>query len=419
MKKIWFLCAILACQLQLFANKGFITLPDKLLINVDVITTDSNVVQGTFFDPTTDPANLAVSPDGTIGIIVDEINNKVAIFDTSTLAVQVVNGPNSNSHFFDVAFTPDGKRAFLTDANLDQVFILDVATRSFEGTTIAVGNNPFGIEITPDGSKAFVANQGPPSSFSVIDLNTLAVTTIQSPSFSALIGVAITPDSKKALITDVGNSVVFVIDTNTLSFASIPVGANPFGVDITPDGKTAYVANVSGNSVSVIDIASSQVIHTIGGFNIPTFLAVTPDGKRVYVPNYGGGFGSTTSIVDVANNMIIDTIIDNGGPWAIAFIPNPKQPIVTACQKKNVFLTQTDRFNVITITPLPLGPKIATYSIFRDPGLTQLVTKISATGGSVQFCDHGRKKGQCCTYFVVTTSIFGDSVVESITVGGK
>lgn len=412
-KNIWILCAILACQLQLFANKGFITL-NVAGNNVDIISTDSNVIQGTFADQSITALNLAISPDGTIGIIVNEFTNRVAIFDTRTLAVQVVTGPNISSRFFDVAFTPDGKKAFVTDFNFDQVFILDVATRSFEGTPIAVGNNPFGIAITPDGTKAFVANIGPPSSISVIDLSTLAVTTILSPSFNQLVGVAITPDSKKALITSFGNNLVFVIDTNTLNFTSIPVGNSPEGIDITPDGKTAYVGNLGGNSVSVVDISANQVTHTIGGFSAPRFLAVTPDGKRVYVPNSNT---ITTSIVDIATNMIIGTITESSfGPWAVAFIPNPKFTLA-ACQKKNVFLTQTDRFNVITITAIPNTPQIVNFRIFRDPDLTQQIAQISAKGG--QFCDHGRKKGQCCTYFVVATDIFGDSVTESITVGSK
>lgn len=412
MKKIWILCAVLAWSMGAFANKGFETITLAPVLDIDIISTDSNVIQGSFADQLSLTRTFAITPDGTLGVVVPFVaGQKVSIFDTTTYESTVVTGPNPAELFW-VAITPDNKFGFVTDSLNKVVYVLDLTTRAFTGQSIAVGNNPFGIAITPDGKRAFV---GTTSTVSVIDLATFNVTTINSPFFDAATDVVITPDGKKALVTNNGiiNPGVVVIDTTTFATNLISgTGARLQGIALSPDGSRAYVSNFTLGTVSVIDVAANQVIFTIPGFIAPRYLTVTPDGDRLYVPNSNSNF---TSIVDVSTNTVIGTITNsNFGPFQVLFIPNPSFAL-TGCQKVNKFLFRTDRFNVITLTQNPFGPEIVLYQIYRDPGLKQLAAEITASGDSVQFCDHGRKKGQCCTYFVVATSIFGDSVVKSIT----
>jgi len=57
-------------------------------------------------------------------------------------------------------------------------------------------------------------------------------------------GVAVTPDGKKAYVANSNDNNVSVIDTTTNNITStVIVGPHPFGVAITPDGKMVYVAN--------------------------------------------------------------------------------------------------------------------------------------------------------------------------------
>jgi len=88
---------------------------------------------------------------------------------------------------------------------------------------------------------------------SVIDTNTNTV--VGSPIAVGInpIGVALTPDGRFVYVTNASSNTVSVIDhaTNTVVGSPIPVGASPVGIAVTPDGGFAYVANVNSNTVSV------------------------------------------------------------------------------------------------------------------------------------------------------------------------
>jgi YVTN family beta-propeller protein len=100
--------------------------------------------------------------------------------------------------------------------------------------TVAVGNVPFNVAVTPDGNHAYVANAGS-SNISVIDTSTNTVVGTPILVGNSPVRVAVTPDGKHAYVTNLTSNTVSVIDTasNTVA-ATIPVGNNPIGVDIVP-----------------------------------------------------------------------------------------------------------------------------------------------------------------------------------------
>jgi YVTN family beta-propeller protein len=92
------------------------------------------------------------------------------------------------------------QNAYITNCNDNTVSVVATATNTVTGAPIPVGQCPFAIGVTPDGSKVYVVNNH--------------------------------------------DSTVSVIDTaSSMVTATIPVGSAPFGVAITPDGSKAYVSN--------------------------------------------------------------------------------------------------------------------------------------------------------------------------------
>jgi YVTN family beta-propeller protein len=72
-------------------------------------------------------------------------------------------------------------------------------------------------------------------------------------------GVAVTPDGSKVYVTNLNDNTVSVIDTAMNKvITTISVGPNPLAVAVTPDGSKVYVTSLSG-TVSVIDTVSNTV----------------------------------------------------------------------------------------------------------------------------------------------------------------
>jgi YVTN family beta-propeller protein len=120
----------------------------------------------------------------------------------------------------------------VTNAFGFSVSVIDTASNAVNAT-VAVGSIPFWLAITPDGTRAYLAN-GPDRTVSVIDTAT--------------------------------NTVI----------ASVAVGSVPFGVAITPYGTRAYVTGSGESTVSVIDTASNTVVDTARVGHGPCGMAMTP-----------------------------------------------------------------------------------------------------------------------------------------------
>ena len=162
--------------------------------------------------------------------------------------------------------------AYVANVNSSTVSVIDTANNSVV-TTITVGTYPYGVAVSPDGSRVYVTNQCASSSCT--------------------------------------NGTVSVIDTASGLTTSIGVGTNPIGVVVSPDGSRVYVTNYGSNTVSVIDTATDQVTGSpIPVGSGPVGVAVSPDGSRVFVANANS---NTVSVIDTANNSLVTTIAVGSG----------------------------------------------------------------------------------------------------------
>ena len=127
--------------------------------------------------------------------------------------------------------------------------------------TITVGTSPRAVAVSPDGTKAYVANLTS-NTVSVINTTTNAVDATITVG-NAPLGVAITPDGTKAYVTNFNADTVSVINTGTNAVdATITVGDAPDGVAVSPDGTKAYTANFNADTVSVINTTTNAVDAT-------------------------------------------------------------------------------------------------------------------------------------------------------------
>src|SRR5262249_57232572 len=96
-------------------------------------------------------------------------------------------------------FAPASARAqnaYITNSGDNTVSVIDTATNTVVGSPITVGIEPWGVAVTPDGSKVYVTDL-PSHHVSVIDTATNTVVRSPIPVGSQPYGVAVTPDGSK------------------------------------------------------------------------------------------------------------------------------------------------------------------------------------------------------------------------------
>src|SRR5260221_841414 len=87
------------------------------------------------------------------------------------------------------------QNAYITNNGDNTVSVIDTATNTVVGSPIPVGSGPYGVAVTPDGSKVYVTNNSTanPGTVSVIATATNTVTAMVTIGPSPA-GVAVNPD---------------------------------------------------------------------------------------------------------------------------------------------------------------------------------------------------------------------------------
>ncbi len=185
------------------------------------------------------PVNLDIDPSGSVALVADSVD---VVKDGDALK-QV----------------PDNK-----------VYVIDLTSNPPKlASTVTVGKQPSGLNISPSGKMALVANRGD-NSISVLAIDGTDVKVTDTITFPDSVShVLFTPDGKRALAVRSPASKLSVLDIVgdkvTYSKLDLPTGQWPYNVVVTPNGKIALL-NETGNggssdgnvdTTSVIDLEAN------------------------------------------------------------------------------------------------------------------------------------------------------------------
>jgi YVTN family beta-propeller protein len=315
-KALYLICtiALLILNLPGIAQTAYITNSWDSTINV--INLETNTVTNTISVPSY-PFGVSVSPDGSKVYIThcDSITmeSSLSVINTSTNTLSTTI-PLISNYALGLAVNPNGSKIYVADSLISVINTSTNTISSFINTNNGIGTaNPYGVCISKDGSKLFVANYGN---------NTATIINTATETILATINVGNNPmaicvnsDGSKVYVTNFSDSTVSVIDANSYSvLTTINVGANPNAICISPDDSKIYVSNMNGPSVSVINSATNTVVSTITTILRAQGISLSSDASKLYVMD---SYSNSVSVINTSNYNISMNI--SVGEWPTSF----------------------------------------------------------------------------------------------------
>ena len=204
------------------------------------------------------PWKVAVSPSEPRAYVLNQLDESVSVIDTET---NTLAGPDIEvgSNPSGIAFKADGTRAYVTNRGGSNVSVIKTEDEEVIDT-VSVISPPQGIAVA--GERALVSSDVGDSVIT-IDLETDTVVGGSTVAVGNEPGeIAVTPDEAYAYVANIADGTVSEIEleaTGGTVTETTAVGEGPKGIAIAPDAERGFVVNSSVGSVSVIEVASELV----------------------------------------------------------------------------------------------------------------------------------------------------------------
>lgn len=252
----------------------------------------------------------------------------------------------------EVAVSPDGRRAYVSDYGAVAVFreggspryepgrtitVLDLERRAVADTfDLGEYRGPHGIRVSRDGARVWVTCE---RNRAVLELDAASGEVLHAWETGQEVShmVVATPDERRLCVANIGSGSVTVIDRASGAVRSHATGAGAEGIDVSPDGREVWVTNRSANTLSVLDVARDSVVATLdAGGRFPIRARFTPDGREVWVSN---AQSNQVAVFDARTRERLATVDVGRVPVGIEITPDGRRVFVAN--------TNDDRVTVI------------------------------------------------------------------------
>ena len=242
------------------------------------------------------PSGIAINGAGDLALVANRADNSISVLAIDGKQVTLVDMVSVGDQVAAVAITPDGKRALAVKNTTNKIGVLSINGRKVvyhDDLDMPVGQFPYNIDITPDGTMAIVANtgnggrsDGHADALAIIDLSSGKPPRVSGyvTAGDAPEAFAISPSGKIAVALLLGGDVllppehwahsqqgsiaIYEIDgLNLIAGDVIEVGGLPEGVAFSPNGEFMYVSSFVGKEVRVYRVEGTRVRDT--GVRIP------------------------------------------------------------------------------------------------------------------------------------------------------
>ena len=236
------------------------------------------------------PQNVAISPDGSIAVVasstkVDPADATKTVSDNRVTVIHLAAAPpvvlatlEAGAGASGLSFTPDGRLLLVANRNEGTVSVFTVSgTTIARATTIDLGapaSGPSHVAITPDGRTALVTRNND-HLVSVLSITNGTVTYTKRDIIAGLkpYGMEISPKGDVALVANTGSGTTGGVDTVSVidmtldvprAVDHVTVGVVPEALAISPDGRFVAVTVMNGTNA----VPSSPIYRDFGRLRV-------------------------------------------------------------------------------------------------------------------------------------------------------
>jgi YVTN family beta-propeller protein len=233
--------------------------------------------------------DLAFSPDGRTAYLLNPSDHEVVFLNCGGAAgaspdeaiPTVAQRLPWRGTLADLALSPDGKTLLASSQNPDLLIFISTESHQTLGT-VEVGKSPGPIAILPDSAKAFVADTGE-ESISAADVTSRKL--LSNIEIGARpTGLLPKPDGGEIFVLAAPSPTMIIADAFHDNVEQVfPVGRDPVAGIFRRDMSVLYIANAGDGSVSALDVANRQILTSTHVGMEPRALALTPDQQLLAV----------------------------------------------------------------------------------------------------------------------------------------
>ena len=268
--------------------------PDDRLFVVDLETDPPALIAALSIGR--QPSGIAINSTGDLALVANRADNSISVLTIDGKHVKLVDMVPVGDQVAAVAITPDGKRALVVKNTTNKIGVLSISGINVvyhSDLDMPVGQFPYNIDITPDGSMAIVPHtgnggrsDGHADALAIIDLSSGMPPRVSGyvTAGDAPEAFAISPSGKIAVALLLGGDVLLpkehwahsqkgvisvyeIRGLNLVASQVIEVGGLPEGVAFSPNGEFMYVSTWAGQDVGVYRVEGTRVRDT--GVRIP------------------------------------------------------------------------------------------------------------------------------------------------------
>jgi YVTN family beta-propeller protein len=219
------------------------------------------------------PAGVKVSPNGKFIYVANEVSHNISVVDANRWqVVTTIPLPDEVPKLLDIS--ANGRLAFVTLRAGNQVAVVNLDA-NLPVKYIDVGINPIGIAMNQLDCLALTANFDSSNSLSVLNTSIGEASPNTIATGNNPVDVIISPCGTTAYVSNSNDNTIGIIDLSShRQTKTITVDRYPYGLALTANGRFLLVSNCYSNSVSIIDTRIGDVIARVDVGEYPQYIAI-------------------------------------------------------------------------------------------------------------------------------------------------